>query len=59
MVFYYISFFSDSLNDSCQNSGLKKTDEPVNEQPEDDHVEGLKFLAKRDMRSLYKVPGFI
>ena len=27
--------------------------------PEEDHVEGLKFLAERDMRSLHKVTNCV
>ena len=47
--------FTDSVNDSCLNSEEKKSDDIMQRIPEEDHVEGLKFLAERDMRSLHKV----
>jgi len=39
---------------NCQNGEESTTDEFTQRIPEEDHVEGLKFLAERDMRSLHK-----
>ena len=59
MLFCIISCsFPDLSHAHCQQGAEKKRDELCENIPEDDHVEGLKFLAERDMRSLHKVLGF-
>ena len=44
------------MSDNLQQKEEKKNDEGI---AEEDHVEGLKFLAERDMRSLHKVLCFV
>ena len=51
--------FPDSVSDNCQQGEENKSDELMQRIPEEDHVEGLKFLAERDMRSLHKVLCFV
>ena len=46
------------MSENYQQGVEKRRDDLYENIPEDDHVEGLKFLAERDMRSLHKVPGF-
>jgi len=48
-----LSESKDSTCDNCQNSD-GKSNEVTQRTPEEDHVEGLNFLAERDMRSLHK-----
>ena len=47
------------MSENYQQGVEKRRDDLYENIPEDDHVEGLKFLAERDMRSLNKVSGFV
>ena len=44
--------FPGSESESCRPDEGRRHADLI---PEEDHVEGLKFLAERDMRSLHKV----
>ena len=48
--------FPGSESENYQTEEGRKHKERI---PEEDHVEGLKFLAERDMRSLHKVTDFL